>query len=247
VQANCPQCAQRIVIDDARVPDRAFSVKCPKCQTTVKFPGRPPVDGPATVPPAAQGVTSPADPGTYAGDAAPPPAAPVVADEVRTQLMAQLRREMTLVNTAEAGTAGRALVAHPDRALAGAITVMLSRQGYVVDTIEDWEEAARLVEQGVYSLVLTTRVPAAQGKENVYTRIARLSPDNRRRLCLVLVGDDLKTGDGLQAFTANCDLVLNTREAPNADTLVRNTIHERVRLYQVYQDARHRHEAASTA
>ena len=40
VQANCPKCAQKIVIDDARVPDRAFSVKCPKCQTSVKFAGK---------------------------------------------------------------------------------------------------------------------------------------------------------------------------------------------------------------
>ena len=40
MQANCPKCAQKIVIDDARVPDRAFSVKCPKCQTSVRFPGK---------------------------------------------------------------------------------------------------------------------------------------------------------------------------------------------------------------
>jgi predicted Zn finger-like uncharacterized protein len=231
VQANCPQCAQRIVIDDARVPDRAFSVKCPKCQSTVKFPGRTPAapDAAATPPAAEGGFDS---------------AIPVVADEVRTQLMAQIRREMT-VSTGEAGSAGRALVAYPDRALAGAITVMLSRQGFTVDTVEDWDEAARLVEQGVYGLALTTRAPAPQGKENLYTRIARLSPDNRRRLCLILVGDDFKSGDGLQAFTTNSDLVLNSRDAPNADTLVRNVLFERTRMYQVYQDARHRHEASA--
>jgi hypothetical protein len=152
---------------------------------------------------------------------------------------------MTLVNTGEASTAGRAVVALSDRSLAGAITVMLSRQGYTVDTIDDFDEASRLVEQGIYQLALTSRAPAAQGKENLYSRIARLSPDNRRRLLLVLVGDDFKSGDGLQAFTTNCDLVLNTRDAPNADTLVRATLQDRTRLYQVFQDARGRHEAAA--
>jgi predicted Zn finger-like uncharacterized protein len=236
VQANCPQCAQKIVIDDARVPDRPFSVKCPKCQTTVKFPGRTPA---GAAPPEMPAATPPHADGGF-GDAVP-----VVADEVRTQLMAQIRREMTVANPGEPGVAGRALVAYPDRAVAGAITVMLSRQGYTVDTVEDWDEAARLVEQGSYNLALTTRTPAPQGKENLHTRIARLSPDNRRRLCVVLVGDDFKSGDGLQAFTVNCDLVLNSREAPNADTLVRNTLYERSRLYQAYVDARHRHEAAA--
>ena len=40
MQASCPHCSNKIVIDDARVPDRPFSVKCPKCANAVKFPGR---------------------------------------------------------------------------------------------------------------------------------------------------------------------------------------------------------------
>lgn len=239
MQASCPQCAQKIVIDDARVPDRAFSVKCPKCQATVKFAGK--TGAPAAVPPPGLSDVPPPEP--------PPPSAvePLipVADEVRTQLMAQLRREMTLVN-ADAGTAGRGLVALPDRSQAGALTVMLSRQGYVVDTIEDWDEAGRLVEQGVYNLVLTTKAVTA-GKENVYQRLNRLSSDNRRRLFLALVGDEWKTGDGLQAFLSGADLVLNTRDAMNADTLLRSIVQERSRLYQVFTDARSRHETAATS
>jgi predicted Zn finger-like uncharacterized protein len=238
VQASCPQCAQKIVIDDARVPDRAFSVKCPKCQAVVKFPGK--TAGPAATPAAGPGEAPPAEaPPASAGE----PLIPVT-DEVRTQLMAQLRREMTLVN-ADAGTAGRALVALPDRSQAGALTVMLSRQGYVVDTIEDWDEAGRLVEQGVYNLVLTTKAVTA-GKENVYQRLSRLSSDNRRRLFLTLVGDEWKSGDGLQAFLSAADLVLNTRDASNADALVRSVVQERSRVYQVFTDARARHEASAT-
>jgi predicted Zn finger-like uncharacterized protein len=233
VQANCPQCQQKIVIDDARVPDRAFSVKCPKCQNTVKFPGR------GAAAPAPPPVDTPAESGE-AATAAPA----VVADDMRVQLMAQLRREMTMP-AAEAGTAGRALVTLPDRSLAGGVTVMLTRQGYVVDTIDDPDEASRLIEQGVYSLVVIARTAPPQGKESVLQRIARLSPDNRRRLFLVLVGDEWKTGDGLQAFTACADLVLSARDAPAADVLLRNTVQERHRIYQTYVDARHRHEASA--
>jgi predicted Zn finger-like uncharacterized protein len=251
MQANCPQCTQRIVIDDARVPDRAFSVKCPKCQNTVKFPGRAAVAAASPAPAGASttpAVPPPPDmppPALESGAfEAPPSSGMPGSDEMRTQLMAQLRREMSMGTGADAGTSGRALVAFPDRAVAGAVTVMLSRQGYVVDTIEDWDEASRLIEQGLYSLTLTTRAPAPAGKDNLYQRLARLSPDNRRRIFVVLVGDEWKSGDALQAFTASADLVLNTREAAAADALLRNIVTERARLYQVYNDARVRHEAS---
>ena len=231
MQSNCPQCGQKIVIDDARVPERAFSVKCPKCQNTVKFPGRG----------AAAAVDGPAEGGAAESPAAGAP----VPDEMKVQLMAQLRREMA-VPAADAGSSGRALVALPDRSLAGAVTVMLTRQGYVVDTIDDQDEAARLLEQGVYNLAVAARLaPAAQGKESLVQRMARLSADNRRRIFLVLVGDEWKTGDGLQAFTVCADLVLSSRDAAAADVLLRSTVQERQRMYQAYADARQRHEAAS--
>jgi len=227
VQANCPQCQQKIVIDDARVPERAFSVKCPKCQNTVKFPGR--------GQPGAEGAAP------EAASAAGPAGVP---DDMKVQLMAQLRREMA-VPAADAGSAGRALVALPDRSLAGAVTVMLSRQGYAVDTIDDQDEAARLLEQGVYILAVAARTPPVQGKEGLVQRMARLSADNRRRIFLVLVGDEWKSGDGLQAFTACADLVLHSRDTPSADVTLRSTVQERQRMYQAYSDARHRHEASS--
>jgi twitching motility protein PilT len=40
VQASCPQCTQAIIIPDAKVPDRPFTVKCPKCQAAVRLAGR---------------------------------------------------------------------------------------------------------------------------------------------------------------------------------------------------------------
>jgi twitching motility protein PilT len=71
VQANCPQCAHKIVIDDAKVPDKPFGVKCPKCQTVVRLPGKgapaaaeaPAAPAPAPAPRAASGVRSLSAPG----------------------------------------------------------------------------------------------------------------------------------------------------------------------------------------
>jgi predicted Zn finger-like uncharacterized protein len=269
VQANCPNCSQRIVIDDAKVPDRAFSVKCPKCQTVVRFPGKgaaPAVSAPGTssfeskLPagaypggapptsafpayPAAAGASAAAGPAAAAPppSAAPPPEAP--SEEMRAHMMAQLRREMSLGEGTK--VAGRAMVALGDRAQAGAMALPLARLGYQVDTIDNPDEGARLLEQGVYDLVVATRTAAGQGRESLYQRLNRLSPDSRRRIFVVIVGDEFKTGDGTQAWAVLADLVIGSRDIPSADAVLLPTLGERVRLYQAFSDARKRYDAAS--
>src|SRR6185503_13605371 len=97
MQASCPQCTQRIVIEDAKVPDRPFAVRCPKCQATVRLPGK--------AAPAAQSSSS----STHEGDGhTHAPASP----EDARDLMAEVRRAM---GPEEGGRAHTVLVAVPDR------------------------------------------------------------------------------------------------------------------------------------
>ena len=66
MQASCPQCAHVVTIDDAKVPDRPFGVRCPKCQTVIRLSGRPPAaaaPAPAAPPPLSGTAAAPA-PGT---------------------------------------------------------------------------------------------------------------------------------------------------------------------------------------
>jgi len=266
VQANCTNCQQRIVIDDAKVPDRAFSVKCPKCQTVVRFPGKgaaPLVSAPGTssfasnlpagaYPAAPPTSAYPAYPNAPAAAAAapgsapaPPPPAVVDAppsEELRATMMAQIRREMSI---GDGKMAGRAMVALSDRGQAGAMALPLTRLGYQVDTVDNPEEGARLLEQGMYDLVVAVRTPAGGGRESLYQRLNRLSPERRRRIFLVIVGDEFKTGDGTQAWAVMADLVIAGRDIPNADAALLPALAERTRLYQVFLDARKRFEASA--
>jgi hypothetical protein len=235
VQATCPKCAQKVVVDDAKAPDRAFTVKCPKCQSPVKFPGKAPAAVTAAAPSSAP--EPPPIPAPAPGVAAQP-------DDLRAGLMAQLRREIGLPQGGD--SALRALVVLPDAGQAAAVAQALTRQGYAVDTLEDSAEAARLLEQGVYGVVVTFRAAAPPGKgESVYQRVSRLNPEGRRRVFMVLVGDEFKTGDGTQAFATMADLVLNGRDAAAAEAVLRNTMAERTRLYQLFTDARRRFEASA--
>jgi predicted Zn finger-like uncharacterized protein len=236
VQANCPKCANKIVIDDARVPERAFSVKCPKCQTSVRFPGKAAAKdarpaAPPAAPPPPEAARGGADPG-------------LDAEAMRAEMLAQVRREMSIADPVRAA-ARRALVSLTDRAQAGAITLPLTRQGYQVDSIDNPEEGSRLIEQGVYDLVVAGGAAAPAGKETLYQRMSRLSPDARRRVFLVAVGDEFKTGDGTQAWIAMADLVVHPRDLGNADAVLTKTVEERARLYQVFLDAQKRFEISS--
>jgi predicted Zn finger-like uncharacterized protein len=248
VQALCPQCQQKIVIDDAKVPDRAFNVRCPRCQTVVKLPGKEASDGAALAAPAfaPAPVASPTPPPPTPVDTRRGPAAGAghSEEELRAQMMAQLRRELG----GEGSRGPQALVVFPNAAQAAAITLTLTRLGYHVDTVDDFEDGARLLEQGVHDVVATARVAAAAGRpESLYQRMVRLFPDQRRRIFVILVGDEFKSGDGTQAFLVMADLVLSARDAGAADQVIRSSINERRRLYQAFEDARKKFEEVARA
>jgi predicted Zn finger-like uncharacterized protein len=233
MQANCPNCSNRIVIDDAKVPERAFQVKCPKCQMLVRFPGK---AAAAEAPPA------PAPAATAEPSAAP---AAESSDEMRAQMMAQVRREMATTTTAEPN-GERALIALSEKSQAGAMTLVLTRLGYQVDTFDDPAEGGRLLEQGVYDVVVTAKIAGSLMKESLYQRMARLGAEARRRVLLVLVGDEFKTGDGTQAWSFQADLVINSRETAAADAVFRSVAGERNRVYQCFTEARKRFEASGS-
>lgn len=231
MQAICGQCSQKIAIDDAKVPERPFSVKCPKCQNVIKLPGRE-AAAPAEVlaPPVPEPPPARAAEASAPGEQAPPPVAAVAPAAGGGALPGE-----------------RALVALTDRAQAAAVTATLGRLGYPTDTVPEGSDAARLLEQGVYAVVVTTRGFSAQGQsETLYQHVMRLSPANRRRVFAVLLGDEFRSGDGAQAFVILADLVLNPRDAATADNVIRGTLAERRRVYQVFLEARDRFEAAAS-
>ena len=208
MQTACPQCQTRIQIDDAKVPDKPFNIKCPKCGNVVKLPGR----------------AAPA--------AAPDTSAPAFSEEA-------LR---AAVNKPVAAPGERALVSFPDPSVAEAMSQTLHRLGYAVDVVPG-EDAARLLDQGLF-VVCATRPRGrrrGQGGEPLPAHHP-LVPEFRRQVFVILAGDEFKTGDGTQAWAVLADLVLSTRDVGMADNAIRTVMAERNRLYQVYIEAKRRHE-----
>jgi hypothetical protein len=141
---------------------------------------------------------------------------------------------------------GQVLVAVTETAQAQALTAPLVQIGYSIDALDRPEEGGRLLEEGFYEVVITNQHAAAPGQaETLHQRVIRLPPDARRRIFLVLLGDEFKTGDGTQAYAMQADLVIG-RDAGDLEHVLLNTMAERTRLYQVFLDARRRFEEAAS-
>jgi predicted Zn finger-like uncharacterized protein len=221
VQAQCPQCATRIQIDDTKIPDRPFKVRCPKCQTLLGLPGR------------SAAPASGAGPGTVEPSAA---AAPEPAIEIPSTEM--LEREER-----HDGSHKDAIIAYSGPA-AAPIQQALEHLGFRVDAVERIEEGARLLEQGVYEVAVTSHAAGPAGKnETLAQRILRMPSEARRRVFVIIVGDEFRSGDGTQAWAAQADLVMNPADAGRSENLIRALMVERRRLYQPFTDARQKLEA----
>jgi predicted Zn finger-like uncharacterized protein len=222
VQAQCPQCSARIQIDDAKVPARPFKVRCPKCQNVMPLPGR---------------AQDPAE-ATGSGLMPVPPPSP----EARPEPMLS----QAALERAERAAAGEhdAIIALSGPS-AEVLQKALEHLGFHADVVEDVEEGARLLEQGVYEVAVTSLSAAEPGRpETLAQRMFRMSLDTRRRVFVVLVSEEFRSGDGTQAWAVQADLVLHPGDMSRAEHLIRATINERKRLYQPLEDARKRVEGS---
>ncbi|HXV63807.1 MAG TPA: zinc-ribbon domain-containing protein [Vicinamibacteria bacterium] len=230
MQTNCPRCSNRLVLDDAKVPTTPFMLKCPKCQGVVKLPGK---GGAAKAPPTAS-PKPPVPPSASPTAAVSPSATTSTAPKGQRVDKVPPPADTTPATAAEAGSAGKALVALSGEQQA-AMAAALGRLGFAVEQLDGGDDKPLRLQQGDFDLVAASRTTQSVGG-GVCGMVQGVPPDVRRRLFLVLVGDEFQTGESTQAFSVLADLVLHTRDVAGAEGLVAKTLAERRRLYQTYWD-----------
>ena len=246
---TCPNCTTRLQLDPAKLPSRAFSVRCPKCQQIVN--AQPPAPSAQRDALAAVGdvpVSTRAQQEMSATPSAPflrdEPAATDDKDDVLRLLAALLRRE--------AGTEGqvasasgrrswesrRALVctgsgqgAEAARALAG--------DGYAVTPAADAAQAVERMREEHMDVVVLDREfdPHGQGAAQVTRELISMRMAERRRVVFVLLSDSARTGDAHAAFLAGANLVVQTKEAAELPRYLERNIHDLNDLYRDFNKA----------
>lgn len=212
-------------------------LKCPKCTTTIKLPGKGAAPAaPASASEPARAASSPS-PSRSSGASAPPPS-PSAASASASPPPPPPSVE-SAAGSPPVALGERALVSFPSQAETTTIATVLSRLGFTVDALEGAEDRHVRLQQGDYAFVASTRNGPSRERD-VYALVKGLSPDRRRRLFLLLIGDEFRSGEPNQAFAAGADLVLHPDDVPSSARLVSQLLTERKRLFQTFLDAEDR-------
>ena len=253
----CSQCTTRLQLDDAKVPSRPFTVRCPKCQSIIQ-----------AQPPAAsneQGALSIGEtPALEGGRFNPPIAAPVFKSDkasededvqayghsspAATDELARLLAELLQQGTAPAGKKQAATrlkwehrrvlvcVMPSRREAVGRALVDNNYQAYVA---EDTAQAIeRMREEQMDVVILESEFDAVeQGAAFVTSEINTLSPAKRRRIIVVHLAPTFRTLDSHAAFVHNVNLVVNTADLDKLPQVLERTLRDYNDLYRDFNAA----------
>jgi predicted Zn finger-like uncharacterized protein len=232
----CSSCSTRLQLDEAKLPARPFTIRCPKCQSIIN--GQPPaVSGsPSEQSALAVGDAPALENGRYrqpkaspafkleAGaegeeikTPATPPAASAVDASGMARLLAELLQRGVPIEQPEARGTGR-LGWERRRALV-CLTVarretvarLLAESDYDVFVAEDTAQAIESMREEQMNVVILEAEfdTIEQGAAFVTREVNALRPAQRRRLLFVHLTPTARTLDTHAAFVHNVNLVVN--------------------------------------
>ena len=241
----CPNCTTKLQLEASKVPSRAFSVRCPKCQHIVN--AQPPAQSSQRDAVGAGGDLPSSTRTQQQGGGAVTPATPTVAEpqdgaspesEVLRMLASLLSREGGAVSTRQGAERRRALVC-AGAANGGEVVRALSRSGFDVfapDNVGMANEALR--EGNVAVVVLDNEFDVRErGHSLICGELAAMRMPERRRVLFVQVSDSARTGDAHAAFVVGANLVVNTKDVRELPFTLQRNLRDLNELYRDFNKA----------
>lgn len=246
----CSQCTTRLQLDDAKIPSRSFTVRCPKCQSIIQ--AQPPSSN-------GQGALSLGEtPAMGSRRFNPQAAAPVFNPEksaegedvqayngspaVQTELVRMLA-ELLQQGTPATGKKPSAVrlkwehrralvcVTQPRRETIARALVDANYQVYVAEDTSEGIE--RMREEQMDVVILEPDFDAVeQGAAFVTSEINVLRPAMRRRLLFVLLSPTVRTLDSHAAFVQNVNLIVNIVDVDKLPLVLERTLRDFNDLYR---------------
>ncbi len=255
----CQQCSSRLQLDDAKVPQRTFTVRCPKCQHIIN--AQPPAQAPdysalgvgeASAPEQARyGRPMPApafQPDPHGDETAAPSDDPITSNknEVARLLSALLQQAMATAATEASQTTARrgwgnhrrALVcAAPDHRIA--VARVMVENGYEVFVAEDTTQAIERMREDHMEVILLAPDfdPTEQGAAFINREISALRPAARRRTFFIHMTPDVRTGDAHAALVRSANFVLNPADIEDLPRVIDRALRDFNELYRNYNQA----------
>jgi predicted Zn finger-like uncharacterized protein len=253
---NCSGCGARLQLDDAKIPARPFTLKCPKCQSLINAPLQ------ASTANDALSVNKGSEVEAVEGavrleSVMPAPAfnaeennvARLSPNDGSGNMMAETKElARLLVSLLQRGAQSnengrdaprldwerrRALVCVACESTRAATAELLARNDYQTFVADDVSQAIeRMREERMDVLVLDPDFDSAeQGAAFVNNEVNMLRPAERRKVFLINLNAAARTGDAHAAFVNNVNLIINPSDIENLPRVLDRALRDYQDLY----------------
>lgn len=251
----CSKCEARLQLDEAKAPSRPFTVRCPKCQTSVNVQpasaelatpeaetssdvtpvlGRASFERPATAP-----LFRPIREASEAAAVNQGGALPGLNDLAK--LLADAMRQSDGVSTVGRGRTRpawdrRKVLVCASPAYREVIARPLADQGYDVFVAENMPQGlGRMREERMDIVILDANFdPIEQGVAFITREVRLMRPSERRRLFFVYLTSGVRTMDLHAAFLHNVNLVINPSDVDQLVEALEVSLRHYNELYRDY-------------
>ena len=245
----CSNCATRLQIDDLKVPSKPFSVRCPKCNSTVNSGSVSPASEQSAL---AVGESPSTErhrylqvrPATaYELDAKGGPVAETTStDEAVRMLLGLLKRGNKLDDDGHHGSLPwdrRKILLCASAPHRESIARRLAEKGCKVFVAEDTRQAVETMRANQLQVVILDSQfdTAEQGAAFVVREINVLRAPNRRRLFFLLLSPSFRTMDAHAAFLNNVNAVVNVADLEDLPRILEIALREFNDLYKDFNHA----------
>jgi len=218
---NCSSCEYEIKIPDKKVPEgKAFNVSCPKCKNKVRVDGHlkkdpEPEQKPvaAEVPSKANDSESEIDTGLVVDSGFEEEDVPFYSENDKVALVLVDKEQDKWVKT-------------------------LEKMDFKIQIAKSPEQAAHKMKFTQFHFVVLTETFQRQNLEENegYKFVIEMPMSTRRKMFVVLMGANFKSGHNMQAFASSVNLVVNEKDMDKLPDLLKQSIIENDTFYKVYKE-----------
>lgn len=244
----CQNCDSRLQVDETKVPERPFVIRCPKCNSSVdsgfstpaleqsatNVGGSPATDNPRFDQPSPAPLFELESKSTVPSEAS---ATERLAEMLSGLVNQPLSADRRLPKARPSWDPRKALVCVPEDYRESAARG-LAENGYQVFVAQDTRQAVdRMRENQLDVVILDPRFdPTEQGPVFVTREVNILRPAQRRRLFFVLLSPSLRTMDSHTAFLNNVNAIINVNDLDELPKLIEHRVREYNELYKEFNN-----------
>jgi predicted Zn finger-like uncharacterized protein len=224
MNVTCTQCQMKIGIEDSKVPANPFSIKCPRCRETIT------VKPPPKEEPQLPARSRPQPAGDDGGHDAM---------SLLNELFSKIAGRGGAAELPGAWARRGILLCHNDESVRQRMREALDEARFDLHIVDSAVEAlAQLRETKDDILVLDPQFDQGkQGGVGMLQHDNALTPNNRRRMYLVLVSPQLKTLDTYLAFVNGVNLTVNTEDLGQFQQILERSIRDFNEIYHPFNQA----------